>query len=92
MASTRQSRRTDDLLLAEAKLAMPRVRPRMIDRSRIFRALAAEEGSGLTLVAAPAGYGKTTAVRAWCAAERARIAWVTLDAADNDPTILWRYI
>lgn len=71
---------------------MPRVRPRMIDRPRIFRALAAGEGSGLTLVAAPAGYGKTTAVRAWCAAERARIAWVTLDAADNDPTILWRYV
>jgi LuxR family maltose regulon positive regulatory protein len=70
---------------------MPRVRPWMIDRPRIFRVLAAGEGSGLTLVAAPAGYGKTTAVRAWCAAERARIAWVTLDAADNDPTILWRY-
>jgi len=92
LARNRQSSRTDELLLAEAKLAVPRVRPRMIDRARIFGALAAEEGSALTLVAAPAGYGKTTAVRAWCAIEDARIGWVTLDTADNDPAILWRYI
>ena len=46
----------------------------------------------LTLVAAPAGYGKTTAVRAWCASQDAAVAWVTLDTDDNDPTRLWRYV
>ena len=45
----------------------------------------------VTLVAAPAGYGKTTAVRAWCAARRAAPAWVTLDGGDNDPVRLWSY-
>ena len=48
--------------------------------------------AALTLVAAPAGYGKTTAVRAWCASQDAALAWVTLDAGDNDPTRLWRYV
>ncbi|HEY2631787.1 MAG TPA: LuxR C-terminal-related transcriptional regulator [Solirubrobacteraceae bacterium] len=71
---------------------MPRVRPRMIERPRIFSGLAGEGGSALTLVAAPAGYGKTSAVRAWCAVEGARVAWVTLDVGDNDPAVLWRYI
>jgi LuxR family transcriptional regulator, maltose regulon positive regulatory protein len=46
----------------------------------------------LTLVAAPAGYGKTTSVRAWCAGRDAPLAWVTLDAGDNDPIRLWRYV
>jgi ATP/maltotriose-dependent transcriptional regulator MalT len=44
------------------------------------------------LVAAPAGYGKTTAVRAWCAGRDSASAWVTLDASDNDPVRLWRYV
>ena len=48
--------------------------------------------AALTLVAAPAGYGKTTAVRAWCASLDASVAWVTLDAGDNDPVRLWRYV
>ena len=48
--------------------------------------------ASLTLVAAPAGYGKTTAARAWCASLDAALAWVTLDAGDNDPVVLWRYV
>ena len=46
----------------------------------------------MTLVAAPAGYGKTTAVRAWCGRLDAGLAWVTLDAGDNDPIRFWTYI
>ncbi len=44
------------------------------------------------LVAAPAGYGKTTAVRAWCASRTPPVAWVRLDAGDNDPVRFWTYI
>ena len=44
------------------------------------------------LVAAPAGYGKTTAVNHWCAARSAAVVWVTLDAGDNDATRLWMYV
>ncbi len=64
----------------------------MLDRARVREALGARNDGGLTLVAAPAGYGKTTAVRGWLASQDAAFAWVTLDAADNDPVRLWRYV
>ncbi len=86
-------RPTDELPpLAEAKLAAPRRRAGMVQRPRVMRALDAGADAALTLVAAPAGYGKTTAVRAWCAASGTALAWVTLDAGDNDPARFWTYI
>lgn len=41
----------------------------------------------LTLLDAPAGFGKTTLLAEWCAAakEERAFAWVSLDGADNDP-------
>ena len=78
--------------LAEAKLAAPRLRAGMVQRPRVIQALDAGADAALTLVAAPAGYGKTTAVRAWCARSGTALAWVTLDASDNDPTRFWTYI
>jgi LuxR family maltose regulon positive regulatory protein len=51
----------------------------------------------LTLVSAPAGFGKTTLVRQWVA-ERSKqpqfppVAWVSLDGGDNDPVRFWRYL
>jgi LuxR family maltose regulon positive regulatory protein len=79
-------------LLVEAKLAVPSMRHGRIDPPRALRAFAAGRDASLSLVAAPAGYGKTTAVRAWCASLDAALAWVTLDADDNDPGLLWRYV
>jgi LuxR family maltose regulon positive regulatory protein len=64
----------------------------MVDRPRIRRVLDAGSDAVLTLVAAPAGYGKTTAVRLWCESRDATLVWVTLDADDNDPARLWRYL
>ena len=78
--------------LVEAKLAVPSVRHGVVDRPRVRRALDAGWDASLTLVAAPAGYGKTTAVRAWCAGLGTEPAWVTLDFGDNDPVLLWRYV
>lgn len=46
----------------------------------------------MTLVAAPPGYGKSTAVRDWVASRDTAFAWVTLDEGDNDPVRLWRYV
>ena len=78
--------------LAEAKLAAPRQRAGMVRRPRIARSLEAGADAALTLVAAPAGYGKTTAVRAWCATSETALAWVTLDEGDNDAARLWTYV
>ena len=77
--------------LAEAKLAPPRSRPGLVDRPRLLTSLSAAEPSALTLVAAPAGYGKTTAVEAWCTLQRLPVVWVTLDPGDNDAVRLWTY-
>ena len=77
--------------LAEAKLAAPRQRTGTVRRPRIVQTLDEGADSALTLVTAPAGYGKTTAVRAWCATSPAAVAWVTLDAGDNEPARLWTY-
>jgi LuxR family maltose regulon positive regulatory protein len=78
--------------LVEAKLAAPTLRGTAVDRPRITRSLDTAGDTALTLVAAPAGYGKTTAVRAWCATSDAALAWVTVDAGDNDLSRLWRYV
>lgn len=75
--------------LAEAKLAAPRQRRGLVRRPRIVRTLDVGADAALTLVAAPAGHGKTTAVRAWCESTKGALAWVTLDGEDNDPTRLW---
>jgi ATP/maltotriose-dependent transcriptional regulator MalT len=78
--------------LIEAKLAMPSARRAVVDRPRIGRTLDAHGDAVLTLVSAPAGYGKTTELRAWCDGLDAEVAWVTLDSGDDDPVRLWTYI
>ena len=78
--------------LVEAKLLAPSLRRALVDRQRVTRALDGERHGSLALVVAPAGYGKTTAVRAWCASADAAMAWVTLEEGDNDPAQLWRYV
>jgi LuxR family maltose regulon positive regulatory protein len=77
--------------LAEAKLAPPRLRTDVVQRPRVLQAFDAGIDPALTLVAAPPGYGKTTATRAWWASARPALAWVNLDAGDNDPVRLWTY-
>ncbi len=78
--------------LVEAKLQAPAAGGDQVKRPRIRQALDAGGAGSLILVAAPAGYGKTTAVRAWCESREDAVAWVTLDAGDNDPVRLWTYV
>jgi LuxR family maltose regulon positive regulatory protein len=46
----------------------------------------------MTLISAPAGYGKTTLVSAWAAECKWPVAWLSLDDGDNDPVIFWTYL
>lgn len=78
--------------LVEAKLMAPRLRSGMVLRPRLVADIEAGGEAALTLVLAPAGYGKTTAVRACFARAGAALAWVTLDSNDNDPVRLWTYV
>ena len=78
----------------EAKLHPPAVRTKWVHRDRLIRALELSIAEcPLTLVAAPAGYGKTTVVAQWLDQMTGRNpAWVGLDVADNDPVRFWTHI
>lgn len=54
-------------------------------RGRLERALDEQTERPLTVVCAPAGYGKTTALATWLARRKRPFAWVSLDTADDDP-------
>jgi LuxR family maltose regulon positive regulatory protein len=63
-------------------------------RPRLLGHLQEASDCKLTLVSAPAGYGKSTLLTQWRRAEQANaaFAWVTLDEQDNDPIRLWRHV
>src|SRR5436305_958762 len=78
--------------LVLSKLGTPPPRVRSIRRLRVERMLAEAVTGQLILVAAPAGYGKTTLVATWAASSRTRVAWVTLGQDDNVPARFWAYV
>ena len=81
-------------VLVGTKLHPPPVREETIARERLVACLRSGSDRRLTLVACPAGFGKTTLLAAWREAEAARkpVAWLTLDEGDNDPVVLWSYV
>jgi LuxR family transcriptional regulator, maltose regulon positive regulatory protein len=76
-----------DVLLA-TKLHVPGPRPRFVARPRLTGKLA----PGLVLVCAPAGFGKTTLLADWLRSGGQPVAWLSLDAGDNDPARFWRHV
>ncbi len=80
-------------ILVGTKLHPPPVREETIARERLLERLRSGSDRRLTLVACPAGFGKTTLLAAWHEAEAARkpVAWLTLDEGDNDPVVLWTH-
>jgi LuxR family maltose regulon positive regulatory protein len=79
-----------DVLLA-TKLHLPGLRPGLVARPRLAGQLDAGLDTGLVLVCAPAGYGKTILLADWARRGRQPAAWLSLDAADNDPARFWRH-
>ena len=64
----------------------------MLRRARLLQALDHTAHLPLTLVTAPAGYGKTTLLATWAADQRTPVIWVTLDEDDRDPIRLWTHL
>jgi LuxR family transcriptional regulator, maltose regulon positive regulatory protein len=79
-----------DVLLA-TKLNVPGLRPDLVPRPRLARRLDEGGGHGLVLACAPAGYGKTVLLAEWVRRVRYPVAWLSLDAGDNDPARFWRH-
>ncbi len=81
--------------LLETKLHVPRRRRGLVARPRLNERLSRGAESALTLVSAPAGFGKTTLLTEWLAAAPAdgpSAAWLSLDQRDNDPALFWTYL
>jgi LuxR family maltose regulon positive regulatory protein len=76
----------------ETKLLPATGRPASVIRTRLLDELDAAPAGGLTVVVAPVGFGKTTLVRGWCERSETAVAWLSLDAADDDPIRLWTYL
>jgi LuxR family maltose regulon positive regulatory protein len=101
------------LPILATKLYVSRARPNLVTRPRLLARLSASMIGKLTLIAAPAGFGKTALVAEWLTSLRqesgdsiledalqalntqssaSRVAWLSLDAGDNDPIRFWSYI
>src|SRR5215212_2474473 len=75
------------------KLVAPAPRAGLLPRAGLQSLLQSSLQAKLCLVGAPAGSGKTTLLAEWGqAAGGGRVAWVSLDERDNDPTRFWSYL
>ncbi|MGO9333475.1 MAG: helix-turn-helix transcriptional regulator, partial [Acidimicrobiales bacterium] len=74
------------------KLHFPRPRPDLVARPRLAARLDRGALAKLTLISAPAGFGKTSLVAQWFASRTAHqriVAWLALDQNDDQPTVFW---
>src|ERR1700691_5026524 len=80
-----------DVLLA-TKLHVARPQPGFVPRPRLVQALSQGLARGRVLICAPAGFGKTSLLADWARSGGRPVAWLGLDAGDNDPARFWRYV
>ncbi len=74
------------------KLYIPQPQPRIVHRPRLIERLNEGMNSRLTLICAPAGFGKSTLIGEWVTGTERPAAWLSLDEGDNDPTRFLAYL
>jgi LuxR family maltose regulon positive regulatory protein len=79
-------------ILLRTKFLIPRPRADYLPRPRLLDWLQSNLDKRLTLLSAPAGYGKTTLLADFINASNYPYAWFTLDAQDSDPTVFLTYL
>ena len=81
-------------VLVATKLHVPAIGGQLVHRAALLDALSAGRRRKLTLLSAPAGWGKTTLLAQWAlgAGEDQRFGWLSLDRSDNDPVWFWMYV
>lgn len=93
--SQNHERFVDASPLLETKLYVPSSLAGLVARPRLTEALRQGVAQRLTVVVAPAGFGKTTLLAGWLRATGGRenaAAWVSLDPSENDPALFWAYV
>jgi LuxR family maltose regulon positive regulatory protein len=83
--------------LLMSRLQLPRLQKALLQRESLLKMLDQGLECTLTLISAPAGYGKTTTITQWITERAVRpdfacIAYVALDEGNNDPIRFWHYI
>jgi LuxR family maltose regulon positive regulatory protein len=81
-----------EMPLLRTKLYIPPLRREQVPRPRLIERLDAGLGRKLTLVSAPAGFGKTTLVSEWINESKRPVAWLSLDDDDNDLQRFFTYL
>ncbi|HXV32835.1 MAG TPA: LuxR C-terminal-related transcriptional regulator [Gaiellaceae bacterium] len=79
-------------MLLASKLFIPRPHSHVVLRERLFERLDAARETALTLVSAPAGFGKTALVSGWARDRDLPTAWLSLDAGDDETGRFWTYL
>jgi LuxR family maltose regulon positive regulatory protein len=97
MNQPEHSLRADNYEILRTKLAMPRPRSLWVSRTALLDQLDQGLEFRLMLISAPPGYGKTTLMSQWVTSRCKQsgaplVAWLSLDAGDNDPIRFWRYV
>ena len=74
-----------------SKITVPELPHRFLPRPALLAALDGGDHAAVTLICAPAGFGKTSLLAHWArdAGSKAGVAWVDLDRRDDDPRLLW---
>jgi LuxR family maltose regulon positive regulatory protein len=75
-----------------SKLDVPQPRSGLVERTGVVARLARPRTGRFTSIVAPPGYGKTTALSQWSAADGRQFAWLSLDHRDNDPVVFLTYV
>jgi LuxR family maltose regulon positive regulatory protein len=80
--------------LLATKLHVPAIGAQLVERIALLDALSAGRRRKVTLLSAPAGWGKTTVLAQWAltVSEDQRFGWLSLDHSDNDPVWFWMYV
>jgi len=87
-----EERHSGRVPLLATKLFIPRARQELVARPHLIERLNAGLRCPLTLISAPAGFGKTTLAGAWARAVDLPVAWLSLEETDNDPVRFLRYL
>ena len=78
--------------LLSTKLHVPRLRAQLVSRPQLTEHLKEGIQGLLTLISAPAGFGKTTLLAQWREALRMPVAWLSLETQDNEPVRFFSYL
>lgn len=79
-------------VIVNEKLHEPRIAVNSLQRGRLLQRLAGAADKKLTLIVAPAGYGKSVLVSQFAKSHGSRVVWYQLDSFDNDPVVFINYL